>query len=88
MIQTISIKDTRNNLAELVDRVAIAGEEFVLTKFGKPRAMLIPLSKATSLGTTSFDEVFGAWKDRPDLKDSAQWVKNLRTKLSVRATNE
>jgi prevent-host-death family protein len=38
---SVSIKETRNNLSELIDRVALAKEAFVVTKFGKPKALLI-----------------------------------------------
>lgn len=87
-MQMITIKDTRDNLADFVDRVAIGGEEFVVTKFGKPKAMLVPVTKANELGEGSFDEVFGAWKGREDIEDTATWVKELRTKVSFRAKNE
>lgn len=82
-MQTLSIKDIRNNLAEVINKVAIAGDEFVITKFGQPKAMIVPISnKKTLVG--KFDETFGAWKDRKDIKDSGKWVRNLRRKLSLR----
>lgn len=83
MLQTLSIKDARNNLADIVARVEIKGDEIVITKFGKPRAMLVPISnKKTLVG--KFDETFGAWKERKDIKDSGKWVRNLRKKISLR----
>lgn len=30
----------------------------------------------------NFDEVFGVWKGRLDIKDSGKWVRNLRKKIS------
>lgn len=83
MTQLISIKDARNNLADIVSRVEIAGDEIIITKFGKPRAMLVPVSNVKS-GVGAFDEVFGLWKDRKDIKNTAQWVRNLRRKISLR----
>lgn len=83
MTQLISIKDTRNRLAEVIDQVAIAGDEFIITKFGKPKAMIVPLSNVKS-GVGAFDEVFGLWKDRKDIKNTAQWVRDLRRKISLR----
>ena len=83
MTQTLSIKDTRNNLADIVSRVEMRGDEIIITKFGKPRAMLVPIPyKKSAVG--SFDEVFGAWKERKDIKDTARWVRNLRTEISLR----
>lgn len=83
MTQVLSIKDTRNNLADIVSRVEMIGEEVIITKFGKPRAMLVPLSgKKSAKG--NLDEVFGMWKGRSDIKDSGKWVRNLREKISLR----
>ncbi len=86
MRQTVSIKDTRENLAELVNRVAIARQEFVLTKFGKPQAMLVPIP-ATESTKTNLDEVFAAWKNKKGLTNTTKWVRDIRTKMSTR-TNE
>lgn len=83
MTQLISIKDTRNNLADIVSRVEMTGQEVIITKFGKPRAMLVPVSDVKS-GVGAFDEVFGLWKDRKDIKNTAQWVRSLRRKISLR----
>lgn len=83
MTQLISIKDTRNNLADIVSRVEMTGQEVIITKFGKPRAMLVPVSSA-KLGSDSFDEAFGIWKDRRDIKNTAKWVRELRDKMSLR----
>ena len=83
MTQTLSIKDTRNKLAEVINQVAIAGDEFVITKFGQPKAMIVPISKAKVL-KSALQETFGAWKHRSDIKDSGEWVRKLRRKLSVR----
>ena len=82
MIQTLSIKDARNNLADIVSRVEIAGDEIIITKFGKPRAMIVPIDHKKSTG--SLDEVFGAWKNKKDIKDTAKWVRELRDKISLR----
>lgn len=83
MTQTLSIKDTRNKLADIVNQVAILGDSFVITKFGKPKAIIVPFTQEKAV-SGNFDEVFGAWKERLDIKDSAKWVRNLRTKISLR----
>lgn len=82
-MQTLSIKDVRNSFSDIVSRVEMRGDEIVITKFGKPRAMLVPFSnKKTLVG--KFDEAFGAWRERNDIKDSGKWVRNLRRKISLR----
>lgn len=85
MALNVSIKQTRDNLAELVERAAFGGEEFILTKFGKPKAMLVPFVITGGDSKSGLSEVFGAWKDRVDIKNSAKWAKDLRKKLSVRS---
>ena len=59
------------------------GDEIVITKSGKPRAMLVPLV-GKKVTTRNLDEVFGAWKNRKDIKDTGKWVKDLRIKMSLR----
>lgn len=85
MLQQISIQDTRNNLASLVNQTSITGKQFIITKFGKPSAMLVPVA-AINFGKKddALDAAFGIWKDRKDIKDSAKWVEKLRTKMSLR----
>lgn len=38
-----SVADAKNNLSELIDR-ALAGEEVVITRHGRPVAKLTPIS--------------------------------------------
>ena len=82
-MQTMSVKDVRSNLAEIIDKVAIAGDTFVVTKFGKPRAMIVPISQSKARKAV-LEETFGAWKDRNDIKDTTKWVRDLRTRMSLR----
>lgn len=84
MTQQLSIKDTRNNLAEIIDQVSVGGDTFVITKFGKPKAMITPITDKTALMKSDLEESFGMWKKRKDIKDSATWVADLRAKMSVR----
>lgn len=41
MVQTIPLKEVRNQLSEVINRVAYGRSQVVLTKFGKPKAALI-----------------------------------------------
>lgn len=82
MNTTISIKDVRDKLADVIARVEMTGDEIVITKFGKPRAMIVPLDKKKT--ATNLDESFGAWKNRKDIKDTATWVREQRDKMSLR----
>ena len=84
--QTVTIKELRDNLAQLIEEVAIAGKQIEITKFGKKKAILSPVpvktkKKKMNLG---LEAAFGMWKDRKDIKDSAKWVSNLRKRESTR----
>lgn len=46
--ETVSLYDAKTNLSSLVERAA-RGEEIVITKSGKPRAVLVPLSDVRPL---------------------------------------
>ena len=84
MAQVLSIKDTRERLADVINRVAISGDVFVITKFGKAKAMIVPVSQANIADTTGIEESFGGWAGRKDIKNSSRWVAELRTKMSAR----
>jgi prevent-host-death family protein len=43
---TVDVREAERTLAELLRRVA-AGEEFVLTEGGQPRARLVPIAAAS-----------------------------------------
>lgn len=88
-IRTVSIRETREQLSELVNQVAIANKEFIITKFGKPKALITSIrskDKNSQLKQRrmALEATFGIWKDRKDIKDSAGWVTNLRHKMSSR----
>lgn len=85
MLQTIPIKETREKLADLINQVDIAGKQFIITKFGKPKAMLVPLiSDRPKVKKNWLRSSFGIWKDRKEMKDPAAWVRQVRANMSRR----
>lgn len=46
----ISVTDARMQIAELVNRVQYTGERIILTKHGKPAAMLVPVDGVKGAG--------------------------------------
>jgi len=78
------MKDTRNKLADVVNRVAISGDVFIITKFGKAKAMIVPVSAANMADNKGIEESFGGWGRRRDIKNSSDWVAKLRTEMSTR----
>lgn len=88
-MQTISIKQTRDNLAELIEQVAIGKKTFIITKFGKPKARIMPIKDIDTKSDSesrrkTLEETFGVWKNRKDIKNSTSWVARLRHKMSSR----
>lgn len=81
MMQTIPIKETRANLADLINQVAVGGTSFIITKFGKPKAMLVPVL-TDKRRQTGLSASFGIWKDREDMKDPDKWVRKIRAQFS------
>ena len=83
---SVSIKDTRDNLADIIDQVAIAGESFLVTKFGKAKAMITPinLNLVVNKKAKILKDSFGVWRNRRDMTDTNVWVNNLRQSQSNR----
>ncbi len=83
MLQTIPIKDTRNRLADLINQVEVGGKSFIITKFGKPKAMLVPVV-TDKRRQTGLSASFGIWKNREDMKNPEKWVRKIRAQMSRR----
>lgn len=86
-LQTVSIREAREQFSDLINQVAIGGKEFVITKFGKPKAILSPVTadeKIFAAREKAILETAGAWEHRKDIKDSAKWVAKLRRRMSSR----
>ena len=81
-MQTIPIKETRSQLADLINQVDVGGKSFIITKFGKPKAMLGPVLTDKSRKYRGLAASFGIWKDREDMKDPDAWVRKVRAQFS------
>lgn len=57
--ETVSLYEAKTNLSALVDRAA-AGEEIVISKSGKPRAALVPLTDVRPLRVSGKGK--GKWR--------------------------
>lgn len=85
-LQIISTKELRDNLAEILEKVAIGKESYIISKFGRKKALITPVSSFLGQKKTKFKNLsaFGLWEKRADIKDSNVWVSKLRTKQSQR----
>ena len=61
--ETVSLYDAKTHLSSLVERAA-AGEEIVISKSGKPKAVLVPVRDVRPLRRPGQGK--NAWKVRDD----------------------
>jgi prevent-host-death family protein len=72
-------KDLRFHTKEILD-AAMRGEEVVITFHGKPYAKIVPIAKSNQ--ENKQNDFCGMWKDRTDMDDTKDYVRNLRKKRS------
>lgn len=83
-MRTVSIQELRDNLSQIVEETAIAEKKFTVTKFGRPKVKIVPLhltdirDRDRQKKDLRKSPLFGIWKDRQDMADSADWVTKLR----------
>ena len=83
----VTIKDARESFSELIEQAALAHKTYLVTKFGKPKAMIVPADKMggqIKLRRKALEETAGLWADRKEMKDSGIWVSKRRAKESSR----
>lgn len=68
-------KDLRFHTKEILD-AAIRGEEVVITYHGKPYVKIIPAQSSHTHDKSN--DFCGIWKDREDMDDVQDYVRNLR----------
>ena len=89
-LQLISTKELRDNLAEILEKVAIAKQSFLVSKFGREKALIVPVVADTEKEEEKTKKnlrnlaACGMWKDREDIKNSVAWISNLRRKQNLR----
>jgi prevent-host-death family protein len=70
-MRTLSLSEAKMKLSELIDRVHSTDEEVVITKNGRPAAVLI-----------SPDE-FEGWKETITIKSNSDFMKEIRKGISA-----
>ncbi len=88
MLTTLSVKQTREKLAEIIERVAYGGEEIIVTRFGRPQVKIVAVDDTVLSKTDDSENIIkeaaGIWADRKDMKDPVKWVRNIRkTRFSL-----
>lgn len=89
-LQLISTKELRDNLAEVLEKVAIGRQSFLVSKFGREKALIVPVISPVKTPTNKGEKrladhpACGIWQERKDMENPAEWVSKLRIKQSLR----
>ena len=84
---TVTLKEARDNLSELIERAALTKETFLVTKFGKKKAFIISvdiLNNSRKARINILKNTFGIWAKRKDMTNSNSWIDKLRKKENKR----
>ena len=79
----ITTKQLRIEPGRIISQVD-NGQEITITYRGKPRAKIVPIVDRKNIDDkNSDDELFGIWKDRKDLNDVDQFIRNIRKRRDL-----
>lgn len=83
---SITTKDLRDNLSQVLEQVAYGNQSYLISKFGKYKALLTPyqVQPAAKLPTAKLKPLFGLWKGHKNIKSSTDWVNKIRNLQSFR----
>jgi prevent-host-death family protein len=74
----ITTKQLRIQPGRIISQVN-NGQEITITYRGKACAKIIPMNNRKSINLDeSDDELFGIWKDRKDMENVEQYIRNVR----------
>lgn len=62
---TVSTMDMRKSIGDILNRVALRGDEYLVERKGKPLAVVMPVEKAEAIRRAARLRL-GDWLDRPD----------------------
>lgn len=66
---TLSLSEAKMKLSELVEKLGVTGEPVVVTKNGRPAAVLVT------------PDEFAGWQETIDIKSNAEWMREIRANL-------
>jgi prevent-host-death family protein len=78
--QTVSRTEARQNLPSLLDKVKRTGSPVYISERGSNQAVIISFAEYEQFYNKDFKKnpMFGMWKHRKNLTDSATWVNKQR----------
>ena len=86
---SISVRETRNRLAEVIERAAAGRDVFVVTKFGKPKVVITGVGKLLDKQKKKdrlrmLNKTFGLLSGIREDIESGEWVRRVRDELGQR----
>ena len=66
---TVSTMEVRSGIGDILNRVALRGDEYLVTRKGKPLAVMMPVEKAESIRRAARLRL-NDWLSRPSLLDT------------------
>jgi prevent-host-death family protein len=78
-MKQISIQQTRDNLAEIINQVSAGGQAFLITKYNKPKAKIVPYTEEKNKKQI-LKNVYGIWEQRKDIKSGVEYEDKVRQK--------
>jgi len=77
-LMVITTKQLRVQPGKIISQVN-NGLDVTITYRGKPSAKIVPINKEKSINTKNTEDLlFGIWKDKKDITDVDQYVRNMR----------
>ena len=73
----ISAKQLRVQSGRIISQVN-RGMDVIVTYRGKPSVKIVPINREAVNFTDTEDELFGIWKDRKDMENVDQYVRDAR----------
>jgi len=74
----ITAKQLRMQPGRIISQVS-TGQEITVTYRGKPRVKIIPIENKSNFDFDESEaELFGIWKNKKDMKNVEQYIRNMR----------
>jgi len=64
MTETVSTLEVRKRLGDILDRVALRHDQFIIERKGRPLAAVVPVEKLERLERAARTQLLNAMKDR------------------------
>jgi len=74
---TITVQQLKTQPGRIFGKVR-NGQEMAISYKGKICAKIVPFTVDIANSNNSDDELFGIWKDRDDMSDPSQYVRQIR----------